>query len=138
MVWPETAIVHRDIVDLRAEPTVDSELVDQAHLGENVRVLGADGDWRYVQGVDQYFGWTRVDDLDVTDGYGEAFVIAVLLADVRDSPRPDAEVVSRLPTGTLVRPIYTSIQQPDGSSRRIEDEQPAGWREARLAADTSS
>jgi cell wall-associated NlpC family hydrolase len=119
MVWPRIAIVHRDIVDLRAEPKVESELVDQAHFGENVRVLGDHGDWRYVQAADQYLGWTRVDDLDVMDGYGEAFVIAVLLADVRDAPRTDAEVLSRLPAGTLIRP-------------RSEDEQPVGWRLTRL------
>ena len=132
MVWPRTAIVHRDVVDLRAEPNLKSELVDQAHFGENVRVLGEEGDWRYVQAADQYFGWTSVSDLDVMDGYGEAFVSAVLLADVREAPRTDAAVISRLPTGTLVRPIYTSIRQPDGTDRRIEHEQPAGWRETRL------
>jgi len=119
MVWPRIAIVHRDVADVRAEPKAESELVDQVHFGENAHVLGEDRDWRYVQAADQYFGWIRADDLDVMDGYGEAFVVAVLLADVRDAPRTDAEVISRLPTGTLVRP-------------RIEDQQPGGWRYTRL------
>ena len=132
MVWPHTAIVQRDIADLRAAPSTESELVDQPHMGENVRVLGEDGDWRYVQGPDQYFGWVPVDHLDILSGYGEAFVVAVLLASIRDAPRSDGMVIARLPTGTLIRPIYTSIQQPDGSSRRIAYEHPPAWRETRL------
>jgi cell wall-associated NlpC family hydrolase len=132
MVWPPTAIVHRDIVDLRADPRADSELVDQAHLGENLRVLGEVGEWGYVQGTDQYFGWAALADLDVMTGYGEAFVVAVLLADVRDAPKVNGEVISRLPAGTLIRSIYTSIQQPDGTPRRLEHQHPAGWRETRL------
>ena len=132
MVWPHTAIVQRDIADLRAAPSTESELVDQPHMGENVRVLGEDGDWRYVQGPDQYFGWVPVDHLDVLSGYGEAFVVAVLLASIRDAPRSNAMVIARLPTGTLIRPMFTSIQQPDGSSRRIAYEHPPAWRETRL------
>jgi len=132
MVWPHTAIVQRDIADLRAAPSTESELVDQPHMGENVRVLGEDGDWRYIQGPDQYFGWVPVDHLDVLSGYGEAFVVAVLLASIRDAPRSNAMVVARLPTGTLIRPMFTSIQQPDGSSRRIAYEHPPAWRETRL------
>ena len=132
MVWPHTAIVQRDIADLRAAPSTESELVDQPHMGENVRVLGEDGDWRYIQGPDQYFGWVPVDHLDVLSGYGEAFVVAVLLASIRDAPRSNAMVIARLPTGTLIRPMFTSIQQPDGSSRRIAYEHPPAWRETRL------
>ena len=56
MVQPDVAIVRRDVADLRAMPSADSELVDQTHYGENVQVLGESGDWRYVQGADQYFG----------------------------------------------------------------------------------
>src|SRR5439155_422168 len=97
-----------------------------------VRVLGEDGDWRYIQGPDQYFGWVPVDHLDVLSGYCEAFVVAVLLASIRDAPRSNAMVIARLPTGTLIRPMFTSIQQPDGSSRRIAYEHPPAWRETRL------
>jgi len=39
MVWPQTAILRRDVADLRALPSADSELVDQAHYGENVVLL---------------------------------------------------------------------------------------------------
>jgi len=110
MVWPQVAIVQRDLADLRAAPSGDSELVDQAQYGENVRVLGESDRWRYVQGADHYFGWVTLDDLAVLTGYAERFVVAVLLADVRDAPRGDASVIARLPTGTSVPAIVASME----------------------------
>jgi cell wall-associated NlpC family hydrolase len=117
MVWPQTAIVRRDVADVRAIPSPDSELVDQAHYGENVALLGEQGAWRYVQGADQYFGWLRLDDLAEFTGYSEKHVVAVLLADVRDAPRADAKVIARLPT-------VTSMPATEAS--------PEGWREIHL------
>ena len=100
MVWPAVAIVRRDLADVRAAPSADAELVDQSHYGENVAVLGERDDWRYVQGPNQYFGWVHLDDLALFTAYVERHVVAVLLADVRDAPRGDAEVIARLPAGT--------------------------------------
>jgi len=117
MVWPQTAVVRRDVADVRALPSADSELVDQAHYGEHVTVLGESGDRRYVQGSDQYLGWLHIDDLAVFTGYAERHVVAVLFADVRDAPRGDAEVIARLPAGTTL---------PETTSR------PDGWRETHL------
>jgi cell wall-associated NlpC family hydrolase len=132
MVWPHTAIVQRDIADLRAAPSTDSELVDQAHYGESVAVLGESDDWRYVQGPDQYFGWLHLDDLALLTGYAERFVVAVLLADARDAPRADADVIARLPAGTSVPAIVASMEQPDGTHRSIAYDHPEGWRETHL------
>ena len=117
MVWPAVAIVRRDLADVRAAPSSDSELVDQSHYGENVAVLGERGDWRYVQGPDQYFGWLPLDDLAVFTGYVERYVSAVLLTDVRDAPRSDGEVIARLPAGT---------------SMPASEASPEGWREIHL------
>jgi gamma-D-glutamyl-L-lysine dipeptidyl-peptidase len=133
MVWPHGAIVQRDIIDLRAEPSDAAELVDQAHFGENVRALGESGKWRYVQGADQYLGWIKSDEVAVMAHYGEDHVVGVLLGQVREAPRPDAEVIARLPAGTRVPPIKASIQQADGTYREIPYEHPGGWREIHLA-----
>jgi cell wall-associated NlpC family hydrolase len=132
MVWPNVAIVQRDIADLRAAPSEKSELVDQAHYGENLAVLGESDDWRYVQGPDQYFGWLPLDDLAVLTGYAERFVVAILLADVRGAPRADAEVIARLPAGTSVPAILASIEQSDGTHQSIPYDHPEGWRETHL------
>jgi cell wall-associated NlpC family hydrolase len=132
MVWPDVAIVRRDLADLRAAPSRDSELVDQAHYGENVAVLGESGAWRYVQGPDQYFGWVTLDDLALLTGYAERFVVAVLLADVRDAPRAGASVIARLPAGTSVPAIVASMEQADGTRQRVPYDHPDGFRETHL------
>ena len=132
MVWPQVAIVQLDLADLRAAPSGDSELVDQAQYGENVRVLGESDRWRYVQGADQYFGWVTLDDLAVLTGYAERFVVAVLLADVRDAPHGDASVIARLPTGTSVPAIVASMEPADGTHQRVPYAHPEGWRETHL------
>jgi len=132
MVWPQVAIVQRDLADLRAAPSGDSELVDQAQYGENVRVLGESDRWRYVQGADHYFGLVTLDDLAVLTGYAERFVVAVLLADVRDAPRGDASVIARLPTGTSVPAIVASMEPADGTHQRVPYAHPEGWRETHL------
>lgn len=132
MVWPDVAIVKRDVADLRARPSADSELVDQAHYGENVQVLGEHLDWRYVQGSDQYFGWIPLADLAVLTGHPELFLVAVLLADVRHAPRQDAEVIARLPAGTSVPPIVASVEQPHGTLRRVPYDHPEGWHKTHL------
>ncbi|HEV8534979.1 MAG TPA: C40 family peptidase [Candidatus Limnocylindria bacterium] len=124
-----TAIVQRGVIDLRGEAREDSELVDQAHFGENLRLLGEDGAWRYVQGADQYFGWALAADLHVMTGYGEAYYVAVLLADVRERPDPGAEVVARLPAGASIPEIRASAQEPGGGTRAVAYHHPAGWRE---------
>lgn len=132
MVWPPTAIVRRDIADLRAKPSADSELVDQAHYGGKVSVLGETDDWRYVQGPNQYLGWIHLDDLAVFAAYAEQYLVAVLLADVRDAPRANAEVLARLPAGTRVPPIAAISEQPDGVRRTHPYTHPDGWREIHL------
>jgi cell wall-associated NlpC family hydrolase len=132
MVAPQVAVVRRDVADLRAAPSEDSELVDQAHYGENVSVLGESGEWRYVQGPDQYFGWARLDDLAVLTGFAERYLVSVLLADVRDAPRHDATVIARMPAGTSVPAIVGSEEQSDGSHRPVPYHHPPGWRETHL------
>ncbi|MDQ2915491.1 MAG: NlpC/P60 family protein, partial [Chloroflexota bacterium] len=132
MVWPQVAIVQRDVADLRAAPSAEAELVDQPHYGENVAVLGETATWRYVQGPDQYFGWIALDDLAVLTGYPKRYVVAVVLADVRAAPRADAEVIARLPAGANVPAIVASIEQLDATDRPIPHDHPDGWREIHI------
>jgi SH3-like domain-containing protein len=124
MVWPDLAIVRRDLADLRASPSSESELVDQAHYGENVTVLGESGKWRYVQGYDQYLGWIPLDDLAVLTAHPKRHVVAVVLADVRERPRPGADVIARLPAGTNVPAALAGVEKD------VHDETDGaeGWR----------
>jgi cell wall-associated NlpC family hydrolase len=100
MVAPPRGLITVGIADMRAEPDVRSELVDQAHLNEQVTVLGGRSDWRYVQGADQYFGWVRTDQLFEIPGPNSDGIVAVLLADVHERASRTAPVIERLPAGT--------------------------------------
>lgn len=104
MVAPPRAIVTVGLADLRAEPNEGSELVDQAHLTEVLTVLGARGDsrgdWRYVQGPDQYFGWIRADQIFELPGPGGRGTVAVLLADLYEHETRSSAVIERIPAGT--------------------------------------
>jgi gamma-D-glutamyl-L-lysine dipeptidyl-peptidase len=110
MVAPPRALITVGIADLRAEPDDGTELVDQAHLSEQVTVLGARSDWRYVQGPDQYFGWVRTDQLFEIPGSNSVGIVAVLLADVHERASRDSPVIERLPAGTRPPQIFTAAR----------------------------
>jgi cell wall-associated NlpC family hydrolase len=112
MVWPHRAVVRRGAADLRAEPRSDSELVDQAHWGEHVRVLGASDEWRYVQGEDLYFGWCPRADLYQFTKYGRNAVVVVAQAPVHERPASAAPVIAELPCGALLP--ETRLTTPTG------------------------
>lgn len=98
MVWPPSATVRRGMVPLRAEPRAESELVDEAHFGEAVRVLGERGEWRYVQGSDLYFGWCEAAELTI-ESPPPGTLVGVPLAIVRGAARDDAAPIDELPAG---------------------------------------
>ena len=106
------------IADVRADPDDGSELVDQAHLNEQVTVLGAWSDWRYVQGPDQYFGWVRSDQLFEIPGSNSVGIVAVLLADVHESASRESPVIERLPAGTRPPQIFTAARAGPGHVQR--------------------
>jgi cell wall-associated NlpC family hydrolase len=132
MVWPHRAVVRRGALDLRAQPRSDSELVDQAHWGEHVRVLAAQGDWRYVQGEDLYFGWCPRADLYQFTKYGRNVVVAVAQAPVRERPASAAPVVAELPCGAVLP--ETRLSAPAGGLVPARPHQPA-WLEVVIAGD---
>jgi len=117
MVEPPSARVQADLADLRAEPRRDSELVDQAHLGEALRVLGAAGGWRYVQGEDQYFGWISADDIHEPPARSPSGVVAVLLADVHERASFSSAVIARLPAGTRPSGRVRAVRLGDPEER---------------------
>jgi cell wall-associated NlpC family hydrolase len=109
MVMPPRALVTVGIADIHAEPAVNSELVDQAHLTEMLTVLGEGHDWRYVQGPDQYFGWVRADQIFEVPGSNNVGIVAVLLADVHDREARGSTVLERLPAGTRPPQIFKAV-----------------------------
>jgi cell wall-associated NlpC family hydrolase len=124
MVAPPRALITVGIGDLRAEPDDGSELVDQAHLSEQVTELGARSDWRYVQGPDQYFGWVRTDQLFEIPGSNSVGIVAVLLADVHESASRESPVIERLPAGTRPPQIFTAARAGAAHQQREWGEVP--------------
>jgi len=132
MTWPHRAVVRQALVDLRASPGHDAELVDQAHWGEHVRVLGAEGDWRYVQGEDLYFGWCTRASLYQFTKYGRNAVVTVILAPVRERPAPASAVIAELPCGALVPETRLST----GAGGLVPAPSPlGGWLEVSILSD---
>lgn len=115
MVRPPRVRVTAGVVPLRREPTDDTERVDEAQYGELLTLLGEDGEWRYAQGPDLYFGWIRVGAITPIDERPRG-VVAVPLAAVHAEPRDDARVVDEIPAGTV-------LDLPDGEWLRAAD----GW-----------
>jgi gamma-D-glutamyl-L-lysine dipeptidyl-peptidase len=135
MVWPHRAMIQRDIVDLRREPRDDSERVDQAHFAEQVRILGEHGNWRYVQGEDQYFGWIPGGVAPAMSTYGpDIYVIGVLLADIHERPDPASPVVGHMPAGADIPPVRYQLEE-GGSIRDIAPPDYEGWQRVGLRAD---
>ena len=132
MVWPHRAMVQGDLVDVRSEPRDDSELVDQAHFAEQVRILGEHATWFYVQGEDQYFGWIPEGSAPAMSTYGrDRFVVAVLLADLHERPDPVSPVVGHIPAGTDIPPVRYQIDE-GGSIRDVAGPDYEGWQRVGL------
>jgi len=128
MVAPPKGLITVGIADMRAEPDDDSELVDQAHLTEMLVVLGERGDWRYVQGPDQYFGWVRAEDLFEIPGANSVGIVAVLLANIHEREDRISPVIDTLPAGTRPPQMFKAAGR-DGANARPE------WAEVPLRGD---
>ena len=130
MVAPPKALVTVGIAEMRAEPADGAELVDQAHLTEQVTVLGAHVDWRFVQGPDQYFGWIRANQLFEIPGSNNAGIVAVLLADIHERPSRASAVIERVPVGTRPPQIFEAARAGEPYVR-------PEWAEVPLRTDVS-
>lgn len=113
MVVPPVAFVTAAVADLRADPGDGSELVDQVHHREWLRVFASNAGWHHVQAEDHYFGWIQERDIQLLSAPGGRR-IGVTLAPVRRSADPSAEPIAYLPAGTPI----PDTQKP---------EPPAGW-----------
>ncbi len=101
-VMPPVARVLGAVSDLRATQSETSELVDQLHHGEWVRILGQRVGWSFVQAEDHYFGWVRDRELEALPATPHGRVVATLLAPVHDDPDARSPVVGHLAAGTIL------------------------------------
>lgn len=111
-VAPPVARVSAAIADLRGGPAEGSELVDQLHHREWVRILGQRESWAYVQADDHYFGWLREHEIEAFPACPYSRFVARALAPLHDEPDATSPLVGHLPVGTIL-PTHQS-PQPDG------------------------
>lgn len=98
---PVPTFVSHSVVHLRLTPDSSAERVSQLLLGAPVLRRETSGDWVRVEGDDTYRGWLPGRFLEERDRLPDARVSAVF-AEVRAAPRPDADLVLRLPIGSRV------------------------------------
>ncbi len=56
-------VVKSAVADMHSAPSEDSDVVSQAILASELKLLEVKGDWARVQTEDDYTGWTPLDDL---------------------------------------------------------------------------
>lgn len=140
MVWPDEAHVVVPAADLRAATDEASELVDQLHWGEIVRVLGSADEWRYVQAEDHYLGWVRASLIGVVERgprqWREARVVAVTLAPIHERMDLGSAVIGELPAGTWIW-TQRALSEPWEPVEIVDPGRPAQQRRGYVARDST-
>lgn len=121
-------IVNISVANLRSHPIFQSELVNQLVLGSIVPVLEQQNSFYYIKNWDGYKGWLSERSLHiVTRAEAESWHSNASLSFmdnhgwIKESPAQDAEVVSDVVAGSLLRQIEAQANQtlvglPDGRS----------------------
>jgi hypothetical protein len=145
---PAGLVIASSVADIRRQGAHTDELITQAIYGESVQPLKLDGDWYLVRLYDGYVGWLRSwhaleQSPAVQAAYAERahYRVAVNLAEVVESPEPDALPVTDLVIGTRLqvepceRRGWRSVILPDGRegyiAARSVERQPSRRRPAR-------
>jgi cell wall-associated NlpC family hydrolase len=110
-----SAVVLGDVVDLHSQPTTESDVVSQALLGWNVRVVEERDGFARVEGPDRYRGWIARSELAPSSGYAVAGEIAEITSPMALLYR-DPDVTTFAPP--LAAPFGTRLElvaeEPDG------------------------
>ncbi len=104
----EIGVITWNVVDMHREPNSSSERVSQAIFGETVLIHDSMDDYRQIETLDGYHGWTIIHALRPLDS-GETYPNPTLAAMVSDlflpvffAPSHRAERVSLLTLGSVV------------------------------------
>ena len=113
------AILNRPIEDVRRAPTLHSERITQARLGETARVLEQSSGWAKIRlEHDGYIGWAHENSLFVCDSSAAAeylsacnAVVKVPLAEARNA---DGALTQKIAFATRARLEGDRLILPDG------------------------
>ncbi len=119
-------IVTVSVANLREEPRHAAQLVDQAILGDELRLLKQKGGWYLVQTHYRYLGWMRRESLVRTDAQGltrwrerPRVRVTCLFALIHSLPSPQTEPVSDAVLNARLAQIgrqgqWVQVALPDG------------------------
>ncbi len=126
------ALISVSVAHLREEPRHAAQLVDQAIMGETIRLLKNKGGWYLVQTEYGYIGWMRRESFHRTDREGVAkwndapkVRVTTLFPLVYSQPDERAEPVTDVVLNALLylkgrRGSWTKVETPDGRQGYIK------------------
>ncbi|HEV58207.1 MAG TPA: hypothetical protein ENN87_12060 [Phycisphaerales bacterium] len=127
-------LIRVSTAQLRAGPKHSAELVDQAILGQRVRLLKQDGQWFLVQTDYDYIGWMTQESFVRTDLAGvnawtrtsqvrvrSNYAVVYSEPDTRSVPVMDATLNARL-TRENAQDTWTQVTAPDGRQGWIQSD----------------
>ena len=117
-------VVKISVAQLRSNPDVDQEIVNQAIMGEEVKVLKKEGFWTYCQLEDKYLGWMMSGSLEIGDNEfikkyrsSKKFIVIANYGQIWEQPRAGSRSVTDI--------VRANKLQKKGSTN--------GWRHVQLA-----
>lgn len=123
----QAAVVRISVANLRRDPRHQAELIDQAVMGTQLKVLKKRGGWYYIQTPWQYLGWITGASLEfmtneeLESNWMDANLVYVNSVDTRvfESIQATNDVVSDVTMGATLKLIsnrgrFAEVQLPDG------------------------
>jgi gamma-D-glutamyl-L-lysine dipeptidyl-peptidase len=120
---PRLVTVATNITGLRGEPSSGAELLTELLGGWQLEWLQERDNWTFVRQPDGYLGWVYAPYLSGEPAPAPAAMVVEPVALLRESPAPDASLITRIPAGTAV-PVVAF----DDDWARVElPGLPGGW-----------
>jgi cell wall-associated NlpC family hydrolase len=129
-------VVRVSVANLRREPRHQAELIDQAVMGSELRVLKQQGGWFYIQTPWDYLGWvtgesfSRFSESELETNWKSTDLVRVTSVDTRiyEAANTSSAVVSDVTLGGTIRQLnrganFSRIQLADGRTGYIQTSQ---------------
>lgn len=113
-------IINKNVVNMYAEPSIDSELTTQGVMGEEVHIEKKTDEWAYVRTCDGYGAWMLERYISACSGDdADMLIIDSLFADVYSQPDSNSILITKLVVASRVEIMdkhddFYEIKMPNG------------------------
>ena len=112
------AVINRPVVNMFANPSVDSNVVSQAIFGTNVQILEDQSAWLKIRTPDDYSGWIEASGAVKRDVYAVSGSVATV-GSLFGSVYREASITKRQPLFTLpFEARLEVVEEPEAEERR--------------------